>query len=170
MLLAAFGPSPRDAAKPDTRAAAERLGVSQRTVQRWIASAGHQRSKPKGDTLGQLAKMARQAASTKAGRARAAKQAFGGAAPTDMRVSVRGRQGPVTSSESSIRPDRWSHFDLDDPALASAFIDAWVERGEKGAFEYMSENSDILYATDGWYFDLDAIERFDISGPYGSDR
>ena len=45
-LIAAYGPGRRGAAI-DTRAAAKDLGVTQRTVERWIAAEGRQRSTPK---------------------------------------------------------------------------------------------------------------------------
>src|SRR5664279_1619399 len=62
MLTAAYGPGPRGGVH--TRAAAADLGVSQRTVQRWVAGEGHQRNRPAPEHLRTLARKARQAATT----------------------------------------------------------------------------------------------------------
>jgi hypothetical protein len=164
MLIAAFGSSRRDAAKPDTAAAAKSLGVSQRTVQRWLADPTRQHQRPRTETLGRLATKARQAATTKRGRQKAIKDTLlSKGLPTGMRVSVTGQQGP----ERAYARFRTAAFDLDDPSLSSGFVTAYVDGGDQGAIDWLRDNSDLTYNMDRWYFgDIDDV---DIRGPYGRD-
>lgn len=164
MLLAAFGPSKRNTAKPDTAAAAKSLGVSQRTVQRWIAAENRQHQRPRADTLSKLAKKARQAASTKAGRRRAVAQSLGGKAPRGMRLSLTGVQGPGDPSYDRLRT---VNFDLDDPALSQAFLNAYADGGDKGAVTWLEQNADETYNMDGWH--IGQVDEVGIFGPYGHD-
>jgi hypothetical protein len=62
MIQRLFGRTPRG--RPDTKAAADQLGVSQRTVQRWI----HDRKPPKSDAGQQLQSSYQQWQNTAAGR------------------------------------------------------------------------------------------------------
>ncbi|HEY5856333.1 MAG TPA: terminal protein [Aldersonia sp.] len=98
-LIAAYGPGRRGAAI-DTRSAAKDLGVTQRTVERWIAAEGRQRATPKPASLQRLATRSRQSATTKRGRAAAvgrmrntaqgkAKAKYGG------KLTIDGHQGVV---------------------------------------------------------------------------
>jgi hypothetical protein len=164
MLLAAFGPSKRDASRPNTAAAAKSLGVSQRTVQRWLAGAGHERQKPKATTLAKISKRARQASTTKAGRARAVAQTFGKKLPTGMRMKVYGMQGPGDPSYDRLRT---VNFDLDDPNLSKGFLNAWVDGGDQGALRWLSDNAEETYGMDGWHFGR--VDDVDMLGPYGRD-
>lgn len=161
-LVAAFGSSKRDASKPDTAAAAKGLGVSQRTVQRWLAPSSKQHQKPKAETLKKLTTRARQAATTKTGRARALAQTLTAkGVPPAMRFTVAGNQG----TEPQYHRPRTVNFDLDDPQHAQAFIDAYVDGGEQGALDYLAKNADEIYGVPGWSFG--DVTNVDLSGPYG---
>lgn len=164
MLIAAFGTSKRDATKPDTAAAAKSLGVSQRTVQRWLADPTRQHQRPRTETLKKLTTRARQAATTKRGREKAIRDTLlAKGLPTGMRVSVTGQQGP----ERAYARFRTANFDLDDPSLSSGFVTAYIDGGDQGAIDWLRDNSDLTYNMDRWYFG--EVEDVDIRGPYGRD-
>ncbi|WP_298462682.1 hypothetical protein [uncultured Cellulomonas sp.] len=164
MLIAAYGASRRDSSKPDTAAAAKSLGVSQRTVQRWLADPTRQHQAPRAATLHKLTTKARQAATTKRGRAQAIKQRPGGTPPA-MRVSVTGEQGPRPGP--GYTRYRTANFDLADPTLSQGFINAYVDRGEAGAMQWLKDNADQTYNVDRWHFDN--VDDVNIRGEYGRD-
>lgn len=97
-LDAAYGRNARGGI--DTRSAAKDLGVSQRTVQRWIAGEGKQRiAAPRPSVAKALDTKARQSASTKGGRARAVAAFRSSAAGRSMAkkggvITVSANQGP----------------------------------------------------------------------------
>lgn len=162
MLLAAFGPSRRNADRPNTAAAAKSLGVSQRTVQRWLAGTGRERQRPKTDTMAKIAKRARQASTTKAGRSRALRQTFGTKLPQGLRMSVYAMQGPGDPGYDRLRT---VPFDMDDPNLSKAFLNAWVDGGDQGALQWLAKNSADTYQMDEWHFG--AVYNVKLEGPYG---
>ena len=167
MLIAAYGASRRDSSKPDTAAAAKSLGVSQRTVQRWLADPTRQHQRPRTETLNKLTTRARQAATTKRGREKAIRDTLlAKGLPTGMRVSVTGIQGPARDYAYE-RGMRTCNFDLDDPSLSSGFITAYIDGGDQGAIDWLRDNSDLTYNMDRWYFG--EVEDVDIRGPYGRD-
>lgn len=163
MLLAAFGPSQRDPHRPDTAAAAKSLGVSQRTVQRWIAGKDRKQQHPRAATLKKLTQRARQAATTRRGRERALKGRREALAREGMRLSVNGVQGPA-HGEGYVRK-RLVNFDLDDPRMAREFLDAWVAGGDEGAQKYLVDNVSDFYH-DSWVYEH--IAEVDASGLYGN--
>jgi hypothetical protein len=165
MLIAAYGASHRDPAKPDTAAAAKSLGVSQRTVQRWLADPTRQQHyRPRADLLTKLSTRARQAATTKRGREKAIKDTLlAKGLPTGMRVSVTGQQGP----ERAYARFRTANFDLDDPSLSYGFVTAYIDGGDQGAIDWLRDNSDLTYNMDRWHFG--DVEDVEIRGPYGRD-
>lgn len=159
MLIAAFGTSKRDPNRPDVKTAAKALGVTTRTVQRWIASEQKQHQKPKATTLDKLTKRARQAVTTRRGRAaalKAARQKY--AAGT--RVTMTGTQG---ISVDYARP-RTVPFDLDTPEMAQSFFDAYEKGGEKGAMDFLNQHADEGYGVSSWY--VGSLDSITLSQPY----
>lgn len=145
-LIAAYGPGRRGAAI-DTRAAAKDLGVTQRTVERWIAAEGRQRSTPKLASLRRLAGRSRQAATTKAGRSAAVarmrntsqgknKANFGG------RLTIDGYQGPkgyprIRAITLDLPPDQ-----------VEAMWSAYEAGGQKALLEWVNGRGDEY--VQGW--------------------
>ena len=164
-LLAVGGPSHRTKSGIDLTHAAKVLGVSRRTVERWVKTAetgkGQQPS-PDHDVL--LAKKARQVATTKAGRKESL--ATSGMAQAALsrgaRISVTGMQGPRRAGLDYLRR-RTTQLDLD-PDQVAAMMDAWEQGGDKGFMKWLTDHYDSEYL-DGWGFlDPEAIE---IERPYG---
>jgi hypothetical protein len=117
----------------DTKTAAARLGVSQRTVQRWIKGD----SKPRPEIEKKLNDRTRQSVTTKRGRARLVKQAKA-AAPTGRRtLIVHGLQGLSSDpNDMSYNRNGNSNIHLSDEEQ-QALIDAWGEGGDNGALRYL---------------------------------
>lgn len=159
MLLASFGGSKKDAARPDTAAAAKGLGVSQRTVQRWLAAEGHQHQKPRPATLKQLTTRARQAATTQRGRARSIAGQRDKLIRDGFRLNVAGVQGPEAGP--GYMRNRTTAMNLD-PTQAAGFLDAWTRGGDAAAQRYLIDNQ-IYYDT--WAFEH--IDGLSLEGPYG---
>lgn len=163
MLLAAFGSSRRDPSRPDTRAAAAALGVTQRTVQRWLAGPERERSKPKPQTLAQIAQASRKAATTKAGRraAIAATRKDSRIARRGMRIVIHGIQGLQQGPD--YERDRKTVMQLT-PENSNGFFDAYESGGENGALSFLVDHCDEVYGVDSWYFG--EIKGIDL-GPMG---
>lgn len=161
MLLASFGGSKKDTSRPDTAAAAKGLGVSQRTVQRWLAGEGHQQQTPRSDTLKQLTRRARQAATTQRGRARAISGQRDKLIREGFRLNVAGVQGPEPGP--SYMRQRTTAMNLD-PTQAAGFLSAWTKGGDDAAQRYLIDNQ-IYYDT--WAFEH--IDDLSLEGPYGGD-
>lgn len=146
-LIAAFGSSKRDSERPDTAAAAKALGVSQRSVQRWLGGGGIRPTHAKA-----LQRQARQAMTTKRGRARAmaASRAAGTAAKPRNRTAIKvgGRQGVTSGLEHNYRPRECAVGVTD--ADVAAMQNAWVDGGEHGAMAWMQSHFDEHY-TDQWH-------------------
>lgn len=162
MLLAAFGPGTRGG-EIDTRTAAKKLGVSQRTVERWVRGDIRQ---PKPETLGKLVKASRQAATTKAGRARAIKavrdskagkklQKYGG------KITVSGRQGTASKDGWYIRQTKRT-IPADQDNLAPEKIEglwqAYIDGGDQGASAYLTDLADQHYLPGWTYETIDGID------------
>lgn len=163
MLVTAFGSSRRDSTRPSTADAARALGVSQRTVQRWLASEGRQRQRPNAATMRKITMRARRTAGTKSGRARAIAAQRDRLVTQGFRFSVLGVQGPE-HGKGYVR-QRHVNFDLDNPEHASGFLDAWTDGGDEAAQQYLVDHSEDIYAMDNWVFE--DITDVDVSGPYG---
>lgn len=158
MLISAFGTSKRDPSRPDVKAAAKGLGVTTRTVQRWIAAESKQHQKPKASTLGKLTKRARQAVTTRRGRAAAIKAARQKYA-SGVRVTMTGNQGP----EAAYARPRTVPFDFSGSEMSQAFFDAYEKGGEAGLMDFLNENSNSAYAVQSWYIDsLDSMTLSDV--------
>lgn len=151
-LITAFGASPRDPNRPDTAEAARRLGVSQRSVQRWLKGGG-----VRPQTQAALTRRARQAMTTKRGRARALAQSTFTRPPgrRGQGLIIGGWQGVVSSVDDNYR-DRDTGVQLSTQDL-EALQDTWVEHGQDGAIAWLHQHWDSHY-TDGWHFrDIDDI-------------
>ena len=144
-LMAAFGPSSRDPSRPDVAAAARGLGVSPRSVQRWLAGAGISRQHAT-----QLSTRARQAMTTKRGRARAARAAGLNTAPRGRNaINVNGVAGVVSSSDHNYR-QRDSRVGIR-PEDLERMQELWVEHGANGVAAFLHDHFDRHYVED-WHF------------------
>lgn len=161
MLLAAFGPG-RRGAEVDTRTAAKKLGVSQRTVERYVR--GEIRT-PKAGTLAKLTKESRQAASTKAGRRRMIDavrnspdgkklQRYGG------KITVSGKQGTSHKDGWYIRHcKRTMPTDQGNipPDQIEGLWNAYIDGGDKGFSEFLTDLADQHYLPGWTYETIDGI-------------
>lgn len=146
-LITAFGASPRDPSRPDTAAAAKALGVSQRSVQRWVAGQGISPAH-----RSNVARRARQAMTTKRGRARVLAQTAGAGRPPGRKgqgLFVGGVQG-VTSSIADNYRDRETGVVLSEADLED-LRQTWAEHGEEGAAAWLHQHWDSHYVG-GWHF------------------
>lgn len=150
MLQTAFGEGRRPGGV-DTRAAAEGLGVTQRTVQRWLAGADRQSHGANPEHMKAIARKARQAATTQSGR-RAATAAVrqGPLARNGARLTVRGQQGPMRSG-NDYRRFRAVDFDLG-PEDVNALLSAYERGGDRAAVGWLESHADAQYVAD-WSFE-----------------
>lgn len=148
MLLAAGGPSDRTRSGIDLTAAAKKLGVSRRTVERWHRTAQTgQGQRPSPAHLKSLAKAARQAATTRAGRAqwlasvRADPKFAGGAF-----VTIDALQGPGDSEGEWMRDRKITHtlsrVDLEE------LWDAYERGGDRGVGGWIDQRGEEYLS--GW--------------------
>jgi hypothetical protein len=161
MLMGAYGPSRRDPSRPDTAAAAAGLGVTQRTVQRWLSG---QIQRPAPATVQSLARAARQASGTKQGRtaAIAAFRARQGQTPgkqQGMQLSFRGMMGPGDDYWGD-RPRR-ANWQLN-AQQQEDFLGAYEQGGENAALDWLADNSQEIYGVDPWSWG--EISSLDVSG------
>ncbi len=120
----------------DTRAAAVALGVSQRTVQRWLRSERETgRAGIRSENLTRTQKASRQAATTRQGRRRALQDARTRRnRQRPVTVRVKGDQGPRNSGKGYVR-NRTTGAELD-PEQHDAMLDAYEAGGDRGVAEY----------------------------------
>ncbi len=147
-LLAAYGPGRRS--EVNTAAAAKDLGVSQRTVERWIAPQGRQRiTNPRLGTLATLAGRAKQAATTKTGRRTAMRT---------VRVSKQGKSlakygGKLTidavQGPKNYERDRAITLELT-PDQVEAMWAAYEQGGDKAMVGWLNGRGDDYVG--GWSF------------------
>lgn len=159
MLLAAYGPGARGGV--NTAAAAKDLGVSRRTVERWVAPEGRQRiAKPKTDTLQKLTTKSRQSATTQQGRRAAIKSVRESKqgksiAKYGARVKIKGRQGVAGGGGFYIR-DRSIQIPPDQggmsPSDVEAMWSAYERGGDKELSKWLSGYASDKYV-DGWTFE-----------------
>lgn len=167
-LIAAFGPAKRtpkgEPTRPNVQAAAKGLGVTERTVQRWLADPTKQHYTPRKATAEKIATTARKAVSTKRGRQRAVRQAkeskTGAASNAEGRLTVTGEQGP----EEGYARMRTVNFDVPFD-LYDEMIDSFVQDGEPGVMDFLRDNIDVIYAMGSWYFGT--LESVTIHGAFG---
>lgn len=165
MLLAVGGSSARTRSGIDLTKAASKLGLSRRTVERWVKAADTgQGQRPSPKHAKSLATKARQAATTKAGR----KAALAGStlrksiASRGARISITGNQGPRAAGVDYLR-FRTTMLELD-PEDAAAMMNAWENGGEKGFVSWATNHWDRDYLADWRFDDVDGI---DIERPHG---
>lgn len=138
-LLAIGGASSRTRSGIDLTRAAQRLGVTRRTVERWVKSAsgeGGQAQKPSVTHAQTIARRARQAATTKAGRKAALadrRQAMG---RRGARLSITAMQGP---RDPVYRRLRTVAVDLD-PDQLERMIDAYEAGGDRGFMNWATNH------------------------------
>lgn len=156
MLLAVGGPSrlTKDGERARTKSgidltrAAEQLGVSRRTVERWLkAEETGTGQRPSAAHAKTLATKARQAASTQRGRrdSLAHSGIRGDVAQGTTAVQLLGRQG----IDSDYISRRHSAPRLE-PHDALAMLDAWERGGEKGFRDWVDANWARVYIIDKW--------------------
>lgn len=150
MIVAAFGTTKRGG--PNTRAAAEQLGVSQRSVQRWIAGENRkQRHAPRSDHLSTLRTKARQSATTKKGRKTSldgARARFSGR--KSARLTTYGMQGPEGGGKGYSR-QRGVTLELDADDI-DAMFDSYEKGGDAGVTQWLEQHHSNNYVP-GWTFE-----------------
>lgn len=165
MLLAVGGPSSRTRSGIDLTKAAQSIGVSRRTVERWIRAAETGTGqRPSPSHAQALARKARQAATTKAGRraALAGSTLRQAVVARGARLSITGLQGPRAAGRDYLRR-RTTQLDLD-PADAEAMMDAWEAGGDKGFMDWATQHWGNEYLDD-WQFG--GVDSIDVERPYG---
>lgn len=142
-LLAIAGSSSRTKSGVDVGAAAKKLGVSRRTVQRWLTG----NHKPTASTAKKITTKARQAASTKRGRRATRRRRQ--EAPAPRKIQVTGSMGPEAGGAQYLRM-RTAAVSLD-PEDVEAMYDAWENGGEKGFQQWLNTKYDADYL-EGFHF------------------
>lgn len=143
-----------------TKEAARRLGVSQRTVQRWIKGDHN----PSAFVMKKLTTKARQAVTTKRGRAQAVRRAIANQKPTanGVRVTVSGMQGPkdyprMRDIGQKLTPEEYEGLQH-----------AYMEGGDRGALDFLENVLSDKYV-ESWNIDYLTGLGFDGVGPHGND-
>lgn len=152
MLIAAYGSN--KPGRPDTRKAAQDLGVSQRTVQRWIAGEDRkQRNKPKADSLSKVRIRARQAATTKKGRKAAVQKARENLSNRKaVQLSIYAMQGPKTGGKDYSRLRSTSIQVSGDEV--EAMFDAYERGGDKAVTQWLETQYSGSYVPDWGLADI----------------
>ena len=159
MLLAIGGPANTRSGINLTAVAAE-LGVSRRTAERWVTTAG-QRIQLRGATLARVVARSRQAATTKAGRRKAmAGVRAGPRARYGAKLSVTGQQGPLRAG-TAYRRRRKIELVLD-PQAAAEMMAAYEDGGDKGYMAWLESYASENYLDD-WGFD--SLDRIEVADP-----
>lgn len=157
MLNTLYGTSRQGHAAVDTRAAAKGLGVSQRTVQRWLKND----SKPAGENLAKLAKKSRQAATTKRGRAQAVRRTSNALyRKNGVKVEVRGWQGPTNDPE--YKRNRRATQNIS-PEQYEQLMNAYAEAGDEGAMAYLEGVFHEKYVNDWQFNTVDGFSLHSLS-------
>ena len=164
MLMAIGGPAKTKSGINLTEVATA-LGVTRRTVERWVTTDGVERGKPKPAMLSVVVTKSRQAASTQRGRVKALGRMRGGtgagsagAAITTYgaKLTVRAHQGVVAGGREYLR-DRTIALALD-PDQVNAMNAAYVQGGDKAFLEWLEDRADSYAA--GW--GIDRIDSLDL--------
>lgn len=134
--------------KISTKDAAKGLGVSQRTIQRWVK--GEQA--PKAGNLGKLNTAARRAATTKAGRKKAVQaQRHSRLAQRGARLTIRGNQGVPGSNRHGDSYTRFRSASLQlTPVEYQNLLDAYAEHGDAGLQSYLETEYTDKYGAGTW--------------------
>ena len=132
-----------------TKLAAEKLGVSQGTVQRWIRGAQAPREAASKD----ITKRVRQTVTTQRGRAQLAKRIKEQLPARERSIRINALQGPSSDpTDKDYVSERFSNLDMS-PFEQQQLYDAWARRGDTGATDYLTAlyNEPGRYV-DGWQF------------------
>lgn len=166
MLLAVGGPSSRTRSGINLTRAAAALAVSRRTVERWMQTAQTGTGqRPSVENATSLARQARQAATTQAGRRAAlAGTSTRQAITRGARLTITASQGPRASGQSYLR-FRTTQLELD-PASAEAMLDAWERGGDRGFMTWATGHWDQEYVPD-WEFG--SVSEVDLEHPSGGE-
>src|ERR1019366_3478083 len=164
MLMAVGGSSSKTKSGIDLTKAAANLGVSRRTVERWVKTAATgqgQRPSPQHAKL--LAGQARKAATTKAGR-RAAVQVVRDrkTMARGARLAIKGLQGQLRNGKDYPR-NRLTQLTID-PDAAEAMLNTYEQGGDKAFMTWATNFYDQEYLEDWGFQTVDSIE---IESPYG---
>jgi hypothetical protein len=159
MLLAIGGPADTRSGINLTAVAAE-LGVSRRTAERWVTTAG-QKIRLRGANLAKVVARSRQAATTKAGRRKAMAAVRAGARVRyGAKLSITGQQGPLRAGTAYRRRRR---IDLVlDPQAAEEMMTAYEDGGDKGYMAWLESYASENYLDD-WGFD--SLDRIEVADP-----
>lgn len=157
MLLAVGGPSRRTRSGIDLTAAADKLGVTRRTVERWLRSGQPGGQRPSQHHAKALAKAARQAATTRAGRKAgvAGLRSKVARSTAGVRLSIGGTQGPTAQGRTYTRP-RLTQLDLDQQD-ALAMLDAYERGGDKGFMSWATQHWGQEYLDDWAFQSVDEV-------------
>lgn len=154
-LQAAFGTNRRGSV--DTKTAAQKLGVSQRTVQRWITTSGKETNRPSAKHLKTINDRSRQAATTKRGR-RAIVNDLKAKNTRGKYVSIGAMQGPRKAGTEYFRDRDVTLPGPLTPQDTNMLLDAWAEGGDEAATQHLRD----LYG-DRYLDDWDFGEIYDIN-------
>lgn len=159
MLMAIGGPSTRTGSGIDLTAAAKQLGVTRRTVERWVTGAT-ERGRPTGKNLTNLVAKSRQAATTQRGRRAALADTRKSQLPSyGAKLGVTGEQGPTRAGRDYRRLRR---IDLAlDPAEVEAMLGAYEQGGDKGFVSWFEGHADQSYVNDWGIDSVDGVELRD---------
>lgn len=162
MLLAIGGRSAKTRSGIDLSKAARELGVTRRTVERWVRAADTGTGmRPSRQHTQAMAKKARQAATTQAGRRAALADVRGRKAfQRGARMKVTGSQGPI---DKTYHRQRTTILDLS-PEDVEAMLDAYERYGEQGFLGWATQHWGDLYVAD-WQFGQ--VDQVDLEGPGG---
>ncbi|WP_432571947.1 hypothetical protein [Kineococcus sp. SYSU DK005] len=160
MLLDAYGPSRRDPERPDLSSAAQDLGMSTRQLQRWVR--GETTPQPGNPRLQKLARRARAATGSRAGRRRALGRHPAPPPEGPVGVRVGGVQGVLSSNDDQYR-DRVTETSMSAQEFAE-LQRVWVEHGHRGAVDFLHAHFDRTYVTN-WHFE--SIDTLTLAGPRG---
>lgn len=154
MITSIYGKNARGG--PDTARAAKGLGVSQRTVQRWLKGT----NAPKPETLKKITTRNRQRMTTKRGRAKIANSLKSSALAgktTSYSVNVHGIQGPTSD------PNNWDYLRYGNaneqlsPQQYEQLLDAWAKDGDDGALSFLRQHYSSNYVDDWHFHGVDGI-------------
>ncbi|MEE3755224.1 hypothetical protein [Mycobacterium intracellulare] len=158
LLIAAYGPGPRGGAV-DTTAAANDLGVAAETVRRWAAGRQH----PSAEHLKALRRAALRSVNTRQGR-RAATEALRRSAKIQKwlradrpLIEIEGLQGPSDIQYATQRCIKVDFNPKENPNRLEDMINAYVDGGDQGFLEWLTEFVNDAYLENWVFFTIDDI-------------
>lgn len=160
-LRAFAGTSDRSPWGVDTKSAAKKLKVSQRTIQRWLKG----ENTPKAKHWKEIRDRSRQVATTKRGRAAAVQGARAHMSRGGF-LAIRADSGPLRMADGGPTDDYKRVRNLEQGVTAeeaNMMLDAYIEHGESGAvdalYEIFTNEDENKGYMETWGFDsLDSIE------------